>query len=395
VNILILNAGSSSLKWKLFEMRHTREIASGLIEGIAEAESCVHLTHLGQTTSVQTLISNHDEAFTELFETLNRAKLITDIRELSAIGHRVVHGGEYFTEPTHITHTLLEQLKTLHTLAPLHNPANVLGIEICMKLAEDVPNIAVFDTAFHSTLPPSAYRYALPKHLYTEAKIRRYGFHGTSHHFVAKKAADTLQKPLETLNLITLHLGNGASACAIKNGKSVDTSMGFTPLEGLVMGTRCGDIDPAVVSYLIQEKKQSTAEVSTLLNKESGLKGLCGDNDLRNIIKRAADDDEDAITALEVFSYRIRKYIGAYIAVLGRVDAIVFTGGIGEHASLIRQKVLEDLEENFGIVLDQSKNRHLTDPAIHQEQSRIALLVIPTNEELQIALETVQVAEKL
>ncbi len=396
MKILVLNAGSSSLKWKLFEILETPElIASGLVEGIGEAHTASHLDYQKEHYVTHETVSNHLHAFNALFQALKQQKVLDIETELSAIGHRVVHGGEQFTQATLITPEILIALKKLNILAPLHNPANILGIETLMQLVPDLPNVAVFDTAFHSTLPKEAFLYALPTKLYEEAQIRRYGFHGTSHHYVAQESAKILERPLSKLNLITLHLGNGASACAIKNGESVDTSMGFTPLEGLVMGTRCGDIDPAIVTYLTEQQKLSAEAVSNLLNKESGLKGLCGENDLRLIIERATQGDNDAITALDVFVYHIRKYIGAYIAVLGDVDAIVFTGGIGEHAPLIRQKVMEGFDKSFGIVLDNSKNEHLSSCMIHKINSRIKLLVIATNEELQIALETTEMVKKL
>lgn len=396
MKILVLNAGSSSLKWKIFEILETPGlIASGLIEGIGEQHSASHLDYDKEHDVTHETVSNHLQAFLTLFKRLKQKKILNIETELSAIGHRVVHGGEKFTQATLITPEILIQLKKLNILAPLHNPANILGIETLMQLVPDLPNIAVFDTAFHSTLPKEAFLYALPKKLYEEAQIRRYGFHGTSHHYVAQECAKILEKPLCQLNLITLHLGNGASACAIKNGESVDTSMGFTPLEGLVMGTRCGDIDPAIVTYLIEQHKLSAEAVSTLLNKESGLKGLCGENDLRLIIERAEQGDHDAITALDLFVYHIRKYIGAYMAVLGDVDAIVFTGGIGEHAALVRQKVMEGFDKSFGIILDSTKNERLSSSMIHQANSRIKLLVIATNEELQIALETTEMVKKL
>ena len=365
-----------------------REVASGLIEGIGEAESTLHFEYHEQTDLSQQHIANHHAAFTALFTALKTAEILDISSDLLAIGHRVVHGGEHFTRPTLITVKVLEALSSLNRLAPLHNPANLLGIETCLTLAPEIPNVAIFDTAFHSTLPPAAFLYALDKKFYKEAQVRRYGFHGTSHHYVAQKAAEFLQRPLNTLNLITLHLGNGASACAIEAGESVDTSMGFTPLEGLVMGTRSGDLDPAIVTYLMRHQELSGNEVETLLNKQSGLKGLCGDNDMRHIIRRADDGDTEAQTALELFCYRLKKYIGAYTAVLGEVDAIVFTGGIGEHAPLVRAKALEGLDETLGIALDLQRNTGNDKTAVHLPTSRTKILVIPTNEELQIAQET-------
>jgi len=394
VKILVLNAGSSSLKWKLFEMNTKSVIASGLLEGISEYYGSFKLHYLDKELKIEHAISDYSEAFALLFETLSTQNIINIEDDLDAIGHRVVHGGETFTEPILIDQYVLSELRSLTPLAPLHNPANILGIEITSKLAPHIPNIAVFDTAFHQSMPEHAYLYALPIELYTKHHIRRYGFHGTSHHFVAQQAATHLDTPLQELNLITLHLGNGASACAIKKGKSVDTSMGFTPLEGLVMGTRSGDIDPAIITYLIKNQGLSAKEVETLLNQESGLKGICHDNDLRTIIQRAESDDRQAQLALEIFTYRIKKYIGSYIAVLGRVDAIVFTGGIGENSPLIRSMVLNDLSEAFNILLDNEKNQDACNSAIHQTDSCIKLYVIATDEELQIALETAELIKK-
>ncbi len=395
MKILVLNAGSSSLKWKLFEMDSDAIIASGLIEGISEYYGSFHLHYLDNDIKIEHAIVDHSEAFALLFETLSTQNIINIENDLDAIGHRVVHGGETFTEPTLIDSTVLTQLKSLSPLAPLHNPANILGIETTSRLVPHIPNIAVFDTAFHHSLPEHAFMYALPIALCKKHRIRRYGFHGTSHRFVALAVAGIHNTPLKELNLITLHLGNGASACAIKNGESVDTSMGFTPLEGLVMGTRCGDLDPGIITYLMTKENLSAKEIHTLLNRESGLKGICHDNDLRTIVQRASNKDRQAQLALEIFSYRIKKQIGAYIAVLGRVDAIVFTGGIGEHASLVRSMVLDGLDEAFGVLLDDIKNQNSYNTTIHKPESRIKLYVIPTNEELQIALESVELIKKL
>lgn len=390
MNILVLNAGSSTLKWQLYDMEASQSIASGLIEGIAEGSGSFHLQYQSKVLHTAEMIADHHAAFSLLFETLKKEKIIDLERDLSAIGHRVVHGGEKFVKPTFVDSMVLNELSALSPLAPLHNPANLLGMEITAKLAPQIPNIAVFDTAFHQSMPEHAYLYALPKPLYEEHRIRRYGFHGTSHHYVARQTAAVMKQPLEQLNLITLHLGNGASACAIREGISVDTSMGFTPLEGLVMGTRSGDLDPAIVTYLIRQHDMSAQEVDRLLNSESGLKGICGENDLRVIIERASDMDSEAQLALDIFTYRIKKYIGAYIAALGRVDAIVFTGGIGEHAPLIRAMVLDGLDDAFGIFLDESKNLNAHNSAIHQPNSRIELYVIATDEELEIAIESAE-----
>jgi acetate kinase len=274
-------------------------------------------------------------------------------------------------------------------LAPLHNPANLIGIEVARERRPDVPQVAVFDTAFHQTMPPSAFHYALPQELYSEHHVRRYGFHGTSHNYVSKKAAEYLGKSLDTLNMITLHLGNGASATAVRKGKSVDTSMGMTPMEGLVMGTRCGDIDPAIHFYLGRSTGRTSEELEKMFNKESGLKGICGVNDMREIIQLAGSGDEHAQLAIDVYCYRIRKYIGAYFAVLGQVDAIVFTGGIGENAALIRKHCCEDLAR-LGIVVDNRKNDNCCTEVteIQGEKSQVRVLVISTNEELEIARQT-------
>lgn len=309
--------------------------------------------------------------------------------ELSGIGHRVVHGGEKFKEPTRITPEVLAAIQALIPLAPLHNPANLLGIEVALESAPSVPQVAIFDTAFHQSLPPYAYRYAIPRKLYEAHQVRRYGFHGTSHRYVAKKAAEFLGRPLDSLNLISLHLGNGASAAAIQNGKCIDTSMGLTPLEGLIMGTRCGDLDPAIIFYLGRETGLSSKEVETILNKESGLKGICGANDMRTVGELAAGGDPEAQLAIRMYCYRIKKYIGAYHAALGPLDALIFTGGIGEHASFIRQGCCAGLA-HLGLELDQEKNRGLRDgdAALESRDSRVKILVIPTNEELEIAEQT-------
>jgi acetate kinase len=315
--------------------------------------------------------------------------LLKDVSELLGIGHRVVHGGEMFHQPTLIDDTVLEGIRKMVPLAPLHNPANLAGIEITLQHAADIPQVAVFDTAFHQSIPPHAFHYALPKELYEQLQVRRYGFHGTSHYYVAKQAAKFLNKPLSSLNLIVLHLGNGASATAIQQGLSVDTSMGMTPLEGLVMGTRSGDIDPAIPYYLSQNKAMSDKEINTMLNKESGLKGLCRENDMRAVHQKADAGDDDAQLALDIYCYRIKKYIGAYFAVLGRIDALVFTGGIGENAVYVREKTCAGLEM-LGIAINPEKNRQESSAArdISTKGEAVSVLVIPTNEELEIAMQT-------
>ena len=388
MKILVLNAGSSSLKCQLFLDEKSK--ASVTIERIGEKESYTTLhasTHKHKDTLT---IKDHHHAITILFELLESTGVISDVSELDAIGHRVVHGGEHFSEPVLVTKKVTEQIRSLIPLAPLHNPANLEGIEIISKHYPTLKQVAVFDTAFHQSMPEHAARYPLPYELYEEAAVRRYGFHGTSHAYVSKQAAAHLQRPLGILNLITLHLGNGASAAAIMGGRSMDTSMGMTPLEGLMMGTRSGDIDPAIIPYLIRTQDISIEAVDSMLNKQSGLKGICGTNEMREIITAAENGDEKSRLALEMYVYRIRKYIGAYIAVLGSVDAIVFTGGIGEHAAPVRKMVCNGLEKTFGIILDPEKNLSLKNGeySIHSPQSKTALLVIPANEELEIARQT-------
>jgi acetate kinase len=315
-------------------------------------------------------------------------RIIGDDAELFCVGHRVVHGGELFREPAVVDDAVVAAIRSLIPLAPLHNPSNLLGSEAARLRFPGIPQVAVFDTAFHHTLPPAAYRYALPRELYEQHQVRRYGFHGSSHAHVAREAALFLGRPLEALNLITLHLGNGASAAAIRGGRSIDTSMGMTPLEGLVMGTRSGDLDPAIPFYLIRQLALPPEKVENLLNKESGLKGVCGFSDMREIQQRAGEGDEQAALAFEMFCYRVRKYIGAYLAVLGRLDAIIFTGGIGENSGPVRRAVCDGLG-HLGITVDEGKNGAVAGKAaeIQEDGAPVKVLVVRTNEELEIALQ--------
>ena len=303
----------------------------------------------------------------------------------------MVHGGEYFREPTRIDRQVLERIRDMIPLAPLHNPANAMGIEVTLQYAPDIPQVAVFDTAFHQSIPAHAWHYAIPERLYSEQRVRRYGFHGTSHHYVAKQAARQLGKALSSLNLITLHLGNGASVAAIRHGHSVDTSMGMTPLEGLIMGTRCGDIDPAIHFYLCRQAGLKFEQVESLLNKDSGLKGICGANDMREVHSLADAGDDRARLALTMYGYRIKKYIGAYYAVLGHVDALVFTAGIGENDAWLRAQACSGLQA-LGIDIDSAKNTQAGEGvfAIQRDGSPVSVLVVPTDEEYEIALQTVE-----
>ena len=337
MKIAVVNSGSSSLKFKVFDMKTKTVLSSKTIEKIGEKNSP---------------IKNHHDAL---------LSLAIDFSSLDAIGHRIVHGGEEFKKPVIITNKVIDKISALFPLAPLHNPANVEGIKVLSRVAPDIMQIAVFDTSFHANMPEEAFVYALPREMYEKHKIRRYGFHGTSHSYVSKEAAKVLGRNLNKLNIISLHLGNGASACAIEKGVSIDTSMGFTPLEGLVMGSRCGDIDPSIVLYLQRKLGLSIDEVDKLLNKQSGLLGLSGKNDVREII---SSDIKNAKLALEIMIRRIQKYIGAYMALLGNVDVLVFTGGIGENSSYIRERVLES-----------------------KMFCELRVLVIKTDEELEIANE--------
>jgi len=401
MRIIVVNSGSSSIKYEVFELEGLVATAKGLLERIGAQDS--RLKHRWLTPSgkweeiVETRhVANHREGFSFILEVSNRARSGSEVPEIFAVGHRVVHGGEKFSQPAIIDDAALKTIEELIPLAPLHNPANVTGIKVMRELLPAVPQVAVFDTAFHQTMPARAFHYALPAEFYRSYDVRRYGFHGTSHQYVSGEAARHLGRPLETLNLITLHLGNGASATAIERGKSIDTSMGLTPLEGLIMGTRCGDLDPAVHFYLARKTGRPFDEIEGILNKESGLKGICGVNDMREIQDRAKGGDAEAELALEMFCYRIKKYIGAYYAALGSVDAIVFTGGIGENSAAVRAKSCEGLSA-LGINLDEGRNNAVSGGLreIQAEGGRVRILVIPTNEEHEIARQTVEVLEKV
>jgi len=402
MKILVLNAGSSSLKFQLFDLPNLTVCAAGLIEQIGAAQSAARLSFAGSSsieneTSLKCddPVADHRQAMMVMIEMLRESGTLTDTGELAGIGHRVVHGGEAFHQPVCIDETVIAAIEQLIPLAPLHNPANLTGIRVAMEQVARVPQVAVFDTAFHQSIPELAYLYALPYRLYEEQKVRRYGFHGTSHSYVARQAARHLERPIEELNIITLHLGNGASAAAIRGGQCIDTSMGLTPLEGLVMGTRSGDLDPAILFYLHRECGLDMDALDTLLNKESGLKGICGENDMRAISEAAEQGDRQARLALAMFCYRLKKYVGAYMAALGGVDCIVFTGGIGENSAVVRQMSCQGMER-LGLSLDEGKNsvRQQDILEIQAADSRVCLLVIPTDEEHEIASQTLRVISK-
>ncbi len=394
MRILVINSGSSSIKYKLFDMTDRSTLASGIVERIGEETgSMAHRERDARGKMPETRkigrVADHRAGMRLIVEALSISRLGTEDAGLAGIGHRVVHGGEDFTRPALIDSKVLAVIRRNVPLAPLHNPANLIGLEVALEVAPHLPQVAVFDTAFHQSIPPRAFHYAIPRGLYERHRVRRYGFHGTSHRYVAGRAAAFLNRPLDCLNLITLHLGNGASAAAVSGGRCVDTSMGMTPLEGLMMGTRCGDIDPALHFYLLRETGLSPEGLDGLLNKESGLRGVCGTNDMREVLGRAKAGDDRARLALDMYCYRVKKYIGAYTAVLGRVDALVFTAGIGERAAPVREACCLGLE-GIGIALDEEKNRGGSEPpfAIQAASSAVKILVVRTDEELEIAEQT-------
>ncbi len=391
MKILAINAGSSSLKCTLFQMPERRALADGVVEKIGEGDAFLSFSAGATEVRQGCEASDHPAALQALVGCLldEQSGVLTDLNEIEAVGHRVVHGGET-SHSALIDEGTLQVIRENSVLAPLHNPPNLAGVEAALRMMPGTPQVAVFDTAFHTSMPPRAYLYAIPYYLYTERHVRAYGFHGTSHRYVTERAADILQTPVDQVNLITLHLGNGCSAAAVKNGRSVDTSMGMTPLEGLVMGTRSGDVDPGLFYFLAEWLDMSPADVYGLLNRESGLTGLSGvSNDVREILAAESAGDQRAKMALDLFAYRVRKYIGAYFAVLGHVDGLVFTAGIGENCAELRRRACEGLE-GLGVVLDEAKNAAAVgrEAVISSDDSATAVLVVPTNEALQIAIET-------
>ncbi|MBA0051640.1 acetate kinase [Streptomyces sp. AJS327] len=390
--VLVLNSGSSSVKYQLLDMETETRLAVGLVERIGEGASRLAHTPLstgGGQRVQRTPVADHEAALKAVAEELAADGLGLDSPRLAAIGHRVVHGGLRFTEPALIDEEVIAEIERLVPVAPLHNPANLTGIRTARALRPTLPQVAVFDTAFHASMPEYAARYAIDARIADEHRIRRYGFHGTSHAYVARRAARLLDRDPAGLNLIVLHLGNGASASAVRGGRCVDTSMGLTPLEGLVMGTRSGDIDPAVVFHLGRVAGMSMDEVDTLLNRHSGLAGLCGDNDMREIRRRIDAGDAAAQLAFNVYTHRLRKYVGAYHAVLGRVDAVVFTAGVGENSPPVREAAVAGLDA-FGLAVDPELNtRDSAEPRlVSPAGARVAVAVVPTDEELEIAQQT-------
>lgn len=389
--VFVLNAGSSSLKYQLVQPESGKVVAHGVVERIGEPEARVELIRGDDTKEFVGEIADHRAGLAKALELSRVQDRDLTSEGITAVGHRVVHGGPRFYQPTVIDDDVIAAINELEDLAPLHNPVNILGIEAIRELLPDVPSVAVFDTAFFHDLPDHAATYAIDKDLAEAHAIRRYGFHGTSHEYVSQQTAEFLGADPESLNQIVLHLGNGASASAIEGGKPVETSMGLTPLEGLVMGTRSGDIDPGVVMYLRRAAGMDVDEIDTVLNRQSGLKGLCGENDFRALTERVEAGDPDATLAYNVYIHRLRKYVGAYMVTLGRTDAIVFTAGVGENAAQVRADAMAGLE-NFGIQLDADRNASKSRDArvISTDDSAVTVLVIPTNEELAIARQSVE-----
>ncbi len=389
---LVLNCGSSSIKYQLIETSTKEALAKGQIERIGMSSAVLTHQPLGkEKIRIVGEILDHSIAMEYVIAVLLSPNhgVITDRNEIDAVGHRVVHGGETFSGSVLITDEVLKALKDNIELAPLHNPPNLKGIAAAKEHLPNIPQCGVFDTAFHSSMPPHAFLYGIPYKLYKRYKIRRYGFHGTSHRFVADRAAKFLSKPIDKLKIVTAHLGNGGSIAAVKYGKSIDTSMGFTPLEGLLMGTRSGDLDPSIITYVMGKEELTISEVNTMLNKHSGLAGISGESsDMREIEQSVEEGDKKATYAFDVFNYRIKKYVGAYAAAMGGIDALVFTGGIGENSPNVRKAVCSDMDF-LGINLDLELNENATGEVnLAKENSSTHILRIPTNEELVIAMDT-------
>lgn len=399
MKILVLNCGSSSVKYQVFNMENENVLAKGLAERIGlEGSRVIHQQLNNDKRTIDVELPNHEKAIEVILSLLvnNNHGVLKSLSELHAVGHRVVHGGEKFVESAYIDEESYNAIKECEKLAPLHNPYNLQGIDACKTLIPTVPQVAVFDTSFHQTMPREAYIYGVPYEWYEKYRIRRYGFHGTSHWYVSKRVAELMGKPYEELKIISCHLGNGASISAIKNGKSVDTSMGYTPLEGLVMGTRCGDIDPAIPLILMEKEDYTWKDMDNILNKKSGVLGISGiSSDFRDIEEEAEKGNPRAQLALDIYVYRIKKYIGAYYAILGGLDALVFTAGIGERSPIVRRMVCTGLE-HLGIKIDLQVNEVKGEERkISTPDSKIQVWVVPTNEELMIARETLRIISKL
>ncbi len=396
MKILVINAGSSSLKYQLIDMDSHEVMAKGLCERIGiDGSNLQHTNSVkGEKTVIEKPMKDHGDAIRMVIDALTDEKtgVIASMDEIGAVGHRVVHGAEEFADSCMITEAVMKALEKCTPLAPLHNPPNIIGIEACKKIMPDVPMVGVFDTAFHQTMPSKAYMYALPYELYETDRIRKYGFHGTSHKFVSQEAAKFLGKDPKELKIVTCHLGNGSSISAVDGGKCIDTSMGFTPLDGVPMGTRTGSMDPAVVTYLIN-KGMTAKEVDTLMNKQSGVAGVSGvSSDFRDLSAAAKEGNDRAKLALDMFCYQVKKYIGSYAAAMGGIDAVVFTAGVGENDAATRAAIASDLEF-MGIAIDPEKNQTRGTIDISADGAKVKTLVIPTNEELMIAIDTQRLVE--
>lgn len=400
MKVLVINAGSSSLKYQLFDMKDESVLCSGIVERVGlNGSRLVHKAR-GKKYTIESVVKDHKIALKLVLDILtdNEKGVIKSMSEINAVGHRVVHGGETFSGSVLIDEKVMKALEDNIELAPLHNPPNIMGIRAAQELLPDVPHVCTFDTAFHQTLSKKAYLYAIPLRYYMKYKIRRYGFHGTSHFYVSYRTAEILKKPIEEMKIITCHIGNGSSVTAVKYGKSIDTSMGFTPLEGLVMGTRSGDLDPAIVTFLQEKENLSYKEINGILNKESGAFGLSNglSSDMRDIETAALEDHNDAAKiALDIYNYRIAKYVGAYAAAMNGVDAITFTAGVGENSAYTRADVCSYLEF-LGLKVDPNKNNIRGKEAIiSTDDSKVKVLVVPTNEELVIARDTQKIAQNI
>jgi len=392
MKVLVINCGSSSLKYQLFNMDTEEALAQGLVERIGlEGARLKHETPSTEKKVIEQPMENHRVALKSVLDALVNEEYgaLKSLDEIDAVGHRVVHAGEKYSESVVITEDVMDALKECIELAPLHNPPNIMGIEAIQELLPNVTNVGVFDTAFHQTIPKEAYIYPLPYEYYEKYGVRKYGFHGTSHRYVSKRASEMMGKDIKDLKLVTCHLGNGASLAAVKNGKSVATSMGFTPLEGLVMGTRCGDLDPAIVTFIMNKENLSPGEMDTVMNKKSGVLGISGvSSDFRDIEDAAAEGNERAQLALDAFDLRVKKYIAAYAAVMGGVDGIVFTAGLGENSIDNREAIMKGLDF-LGATLDTDKNNvRSKETFINTDDSKVKIMIIPTNEELMIARDT-------
>ncbi|WP_302669159.1 acetate/propionate family kinase [Eubacterium sp. AF15-50] len=395
MEVLVINCGSSSLKFQLINSDNEKVLAKGLCERIGISGSAITYESVNCEKNTKEIdMPTHNEAITAVISALTAENtgVIKDMSEVGAVGHRVVHGGEYFSKSALVTEDVLEKIEKCNNLAPLHNPANIIGIKACMKIMKDTPNVVVFDTAFHQTMPEEAYLYALPREYYDDYKIRRYGFHGTSHSFVSKRAAAICGKPYNELKTIVCHLGNGASICAVDGGKSVDTSMGLTPLAGVIMGTRSGDIDPGILEVIANHTGKNISEITEILNKKSGVAGLSGvSSDFRDIEKAISEGNENAKSAFDAYIHTVVKFIGAYVAVMNGVDVIAFTAGVGENNGHVRKDVCSHLKY-LGIEIDDEANsKRGEEVMISTKESKVKVYVIPTNEELAIARETVEV----